>query len=95
MIPSRGEAFGKISVEAQLAGTPVVVADKTGLVDTMIAGVTGEIFENGSAAGLSVAMLKVLNDIDVYRQGIASNEDFFIRFSPAIVMSSLLGDGEC
>lgn len=41
MFPSRGEGFGKIVIEANCQGTPVVLARTFGLVDTTIEDVNG------------------------------------------------------
>ncbi|HJQ02210.1 MAG TPA: glycosyltransferase family 4 protein [Jatrophihabitans sp.] len=59
VVPSVYEPFGMVALEAQLAGTPVAVADTGGLVELVQHGVTGVRFatQNPSALADAVAFL--------------------------------------
>jgi glycosyltransferase involved in cell wall biosynthesis len=54
------EDFGIVAVEAQAAGTPVIAYRKGGSLDTVIAGDTGEFFDEQKVSSL-VAVLKDFN----------------------------------
>jgi len=58
--PSRMEAFGRVSIEAQAMGRPVVVHRVGGLPETLIEGRTGWSVPPGDAAGLAAALDRAL-----------------------------------
>jgi glycosyltransferase involved in cell wall biosynthesis len=63
VVPSVGaETFGRVSVEAQSAGVPVIVTDAGGLRETLIPGVTGLITAAGDSSALSAAVRELLAD---------------------------------
>jgi len=65
IVPSRNEAFGRVSIEATNAGIPVVFASSGGLGEAMIAGVTGLTYEPGDTKALADAIKDVLYNRDL------------------------------
>jgi glycosyltransferase involved in cell wall biosynthesis len=61
VVPSVSESFGKVSVEAQCCGTPVVCYNSGGLPETVMAGVTGHVAASNTPASLSEAIEAVLS----------------------------------
>jgi len=55
------EAFGRILVEAQALGRPVVASDHGGARETVIVGETGWLFPPGDSDALASALRRVLN----------------------------------
>ena len=53
------EALGLTSLEAQASGVPVVVSDAGGLPETVSAGKSGLVFDNGNADQLGEAVLSI------------------------------------
>lgn len=63
VVPSvAAETFGRVSVEAQSAGVPVVVSDAGGLRETLLPGVTGLITPAADRGALSAAISELLAD---------------------------------
>ena len=62
VVPSIEEPFGRVAVEAQLVGTPVVVARSGGLPEIVTDGVDGLTFPPGDFGTLAVALGRVLTD---------------------------------
>lgn len=62
VVPSVYEPFGLVAVEAQLAGTPVAVADTGGLAELVEPGVTGVRFGCQDPAALAAAVAGLLRD---------------------------------
>lgn len=58
------EALGLTSLEAQASGTPVVVSDAGGLPETVAAGRSGLVFENGNAEQLARSVIEVIKDCE-------------------------------
>ena len=56
------EALGLTSLEAQASGVPVVVSDAGGLPETVDAGKSGLVFENGNATQLGEAVLSIIGN---------------------------------
>ncbi len=55
------EAFGRVAVEAQSMGKPIIASNIGGSNETIIDEKTGFLFESGNAKSLSQKILKVLN----------------------------------
>ncbi|GAA2795962.1 glycosyltransferase [Saccharopolyspora taberi] len=62
LVPSRFEPFGNTAVEAQLAGTPVIVSDAQGLPETVAHGEFGRIVPAGDARALAAAIRSALEN---------------------------------
>ena len=56
------EALGLTSLEAQASGIPVVVSNAGGLPETVLAGESGVVFENGDVDALASSVLGLLDD---------------------------------
>jgi phosphatidyl-myo-inositol alpha-mannosyltransferase len=57
-----GESFGIVLAEAMAAGAPIVASDLDAFRRVLRGGKAGELFENGSAAGLADATARMLDD---------------------------------
>jgi phosphatidylinositol alpha-mannosyltransferase len=57
-----GESFGIVLAEAMAAGAPIVASDLDAFRRVLRGGRAGELFENGSAAGLAQATARMLDD---------------------------------
>jgi len=58
------EALGLTSLEAQASGVPVVVSNAGGLPETVDAGKSGLVFDNGNASQLGEAVLSIIGNAD-------------------------------
>ncbi len=69
VLPScdRAEGFGMVLIEAQACGTPVIGTDVGGIPFAVDDGVTGLIVPPGDVLGLAGAIVRVLDDPDLYR----------------------------
>ncbi len=69
VLPScdRAEGFGMVLIEAQACGTPVIGTDVGGIPFAVDDGVTGLIVPPGDVSGLAGAIVRVLDDPDLYR----------------------------
>lgn len=64
------ESFGLVAAEASALGLPVVAPAATGLLDVVVEGETGWLFEPGHAAALAGAISEVMNDPnEAHRRG--------------------------
>lgn len=57
LVPSRREAFGRVSVEAMLAGKPVIGARSGGTAEIVRDGETGLLFAPGDVQGLAASII--------------------------------------
>lgn len=81
VVPSVSESFGKVSVEAQCCGTPVVCYNSGGLPETVMEGVTGFVTSKNTPASLSEAIGAVLSwDTGSARFTNASVQQFLSQF---------------
>jgi glycosyltransferase involved in cell wall biosynthesis len=62
VVPSLGEGFGMVALEAMERARPVIAASIGGLEDLVREGETGLLVAPGDAASLAEAMLRVAND---------------------------------
>jgi glycosyltransferase involved in cell wall biosynthesis len=68
VVPSLVEPFGNTSVEAQLAGVPVIVTDAQGLPETVDAGRYGTIVPAGDPVALAEAIRALAEDWSATRE---------------------------
>jgi phosphatidylinositol alpha-mannosyltransferase len=59
-LPSQGETFGLVLVEALACGTPVVAADDAALPELVAPGVTGALCKYGDAASVAQACIEAI-----------------------------------
>ena len=67
VLPSHREGLPNVVLEAQAAGTPVVAARATGIVDAVIEGETGLLVPVGDVAALADAVASLLQNDDFAR----------------------------
>ncbi|EQD83010.1 hypothetical protein A8924_3568 [Saccharopolyspora erythraea NRRL 2338] len=83
LVPSRFEPFGNTSVEAQLAGTPVIVTDAQGLPETVAHGEFGAVVPAGDPDALAAAISGALDDWEkTVRTAEQAREHARERFAP-------------
>lgn len=70
VLPScdRAEGFGMVLIEAQACGTPVIGTDVGGIPFAIDDGVTGLVVPPRDVRGLADAIVRVLDDPDLYQQ---------------------------
>lgn len=84
------EALGLTSLEAQASGVPVVVSNAGGLPETVSAGVSGLVFDNGNIGQLAEAVLSVLgNDQRRREMGDAARAWMLRTFSWDVIAAQL------
>lgn len=66
------EAFGRVIIEAQAAGVPVVATEVGGVVDIIENGKTGMLVPPADPANMAAAIIKIFKDKDLAR-GLAQN----------------------
>ncbi len=65
VVPSEyAEPFGRVSVEAQACGTPVICSDAGGLPETLTPQITGLLTRKGDSEQLAAAVLELARDPD-------------------------------
>jgi len=70
VVPSYFESFGVAALEAQASGTPVVVSDAPGLLETTIPTKTSLVFPRGDVAALAACLI-LLHDDKALRRRLA------------------------
>ncbi len=77
------EAFGRVSVEAQSMGKPIIASNIGGSKETVIDEKTGFLFESNNAKSLSKQILKVLNmdETSLKIMGIEARKNVIQRFN--------------
>lgn len=77
------EGFGRVIVEAQLAGRPIVATALGGVRETIRDGVSGLLVPPGDAVALQAALRRVLSDPALQRRLIAGGDASAINFGAA------------
>ncbi|MDT7723442.1 MAG: hypothetical protein QOI21_18 [Actinomycetota bacterium] len=82
IVPSLVEPFGNTSVEAQLAGVPVIVTDAQGLPETVDAGKFGAVVPAGDSAALATAITSLAENWPATRERAElAQRDAVVRFA--------------
>jgi len=66
--PCDTEPFGRVAIEAQAAGTPVIGTTTGGIAETVIDGETGLLVAAGDAAGFAGAIERMIDDAGLRRR---------------------------
>lgn len=75
ILPSISEGLGRVVIEAQATGCPVLVSSDTGIVDLVMDGETGFIFENNNVLDLSSKLDTLIKDRELlFQVGLNSRE---------------------
>ncbi len=85
VVPSLGEGFGMVAVEAQLCETPVLGFRSGGLADIIADGETGYLVPPGDVAALATALDVALSDPRRQEIGRAGRQSALARFGPETV----------
>jgi len=65
VLPSQGEGFGLVIIEANACGTPTIAANVRGLRDAVVDGETGLLVPYGNVKSLAKAISNILSDEDM------------------------------
>jgi glycosyltransferase involved in cell wall biosynthesis len=84
VVPSRGEGFGMVALEAAERGRPAIVSAVGGLPEIVADGETGTVVPAGDAGALAEAIVRLVRDpARVAAYGAAARERALTRFSAA------------
>ncbi|MBN2679374.1 MAG: glycosyltransferase family 4 protein [Acidithiobacillaceae bacterium] len=84
------DTFGRVCLEAQACGTPVLGADMGGIPESFAAGQSGLLLPAGAVRDWQDAILRVATDVP-FRQGLAAaGPDYARRFAANVIARSLL-----
>jgi glycosyltransferase involved in cell wall biosynthesis len=83
VVPSRNEGFGRVIIEANAVGTPVIGANAAGIPEVIEDGVTGILVPPCDPQAIATAALQILRDLP-WRQRVAVEAPARVRerFSP-------------
>ncbi|EIL97646.1 glycosyl transferase family 1 [Rhodanobacter thiooxydans] len=84
------ETFGRVSVEAQAAGVPVLGSDIGGIPETLQAGVTGLLLPPGDVAAWREAILKLCDPALLASMGAAAHDYVEQHFSMLVIAGQFL-----
>ena len=84
------ETFGRVSVEAQAAGVPVLGSAIGGIPETLDAGVSGLLLPPGDVAAWREAILKLCDPSLRVSMGAAAREYVHTHFSTGVIASQFL-----
>lgn len=92
VVPSRVEPFGNASVEAQLAGVPVVVTDVGGLPETVAGGRFGAVVPPRDPDALAAAITGLADDWRATLvRATSARTEAMARFAPAAYRETIAG----
>jgi len=84
------ETFGRVSVEAQAAGVPVLGSDIGGVPETLEAGVTGLLLPPGDVVAWHDAILKLCDPALLASMGASAHDYVQQHFSTQVIASQFL-----
>jgi len=89
VVPSRGEGFGMVALEAQERGRAAIVSDVGGLPEIVEDGVSGLVVPAGDADALAAAIVALARDPErVRRLGAAGRRRALAQFSPEATVAA-------
>jgi glycosyltransferase involved in cell wall biosynthesis len=89
--PTHREGFGNVAIEAAASEIPVVAFRVTGVVDSVVDGVTGTLVPRGDVPALAAAMTRYLDDEQLRtRHGQAGRERVERDFQPEAIWQATL-----
>ena len=89
-LPTHREGFGAVSLEAQASGIPVVTTQATGVVDSVVDGVTGSTVPVGDVQALAREIDRLLDDPALRaRMGSAGKARALRDFAPEVIWKLL------
>jgi glycosyltransferase involved in cell wall biosynthesis len=84
------ETFGRVSVEAQAAGVPVLASDIGGIPETLQAGITGHLLPPGDLAAWREAILQLCDPAPRRLMGLAARAHVQRHFSTPVIADQFL-----
>ena len=88
--PTYREGFGNVSIEAQATGTPVVITNATGVIDTVIDDETGFVVKVKDVQGLCNAIEKYINEPELISlMGRKAKTNVFEKFDSQIIWKGI------
>lgn len=91
ILPSLSESFGRVLIEANAAGKPVIATDTAGAREIIKDGYNGYIFPQNNISSLADKILKLLNDPDLAQQmGKNGRKLVKNKYSPQHLISQLI-----
>ncbi len=84
----RPETFGRVSVEAQACGVPVLGSNVGGVPETLQAGSTGVLLEHADALAWYRGIIKLLDDDCRHTMGSAARPFIAANFSMSVIASA-------
>ncbi|MDH3281320.1 MAG: glycosyltransferase family 4 protein, partial [Gammaproteobacteria bacterium] len=78
VVPSHGEAFGRVAAEAMAAGVGVIATEVAGLCEIVRDDHSGLLIPKGDSAALARAMMRLLSDVAL-RERIAQTAQETVR----------------
>jgi glycosyltransferase involved in cell wall biosynthesis len=91
VFPTHREGFGEVSLEAQASGVPVVTTTATGVIDSVVDGVTGFVVPVGNSDILAARISQLLQDERLRdRMGQAGRKWVVQQFRQEIVAQALV-----
>jgi glycosyltransferase involved in cell wall biosynthesis len=89
-LPTHREGFGAVSLEAQASCIPVVTTNATGVIDSVVEGVTGSLVPVGDIQALTREIERLLDDDALRaRMGTAGRERAVRDFAPEVIWELL------
>jgi glycosyltransferase involved in cell wall biosynthesis len=96
VLPTHREGFGEASLEAQASGVPVVTTTATGVIDSVVDGITGFLVPVGNSDLLATRIRQLLQDGSLRdRMGQAGRKWVVQQFRQEIVAQALVQEYRC
>jgi glycosyltransferase involved in cell wall biosynthesis len=80
-MPSDGETYGMVTLEAMASGTPVVGTGIDGTAEILRDGTLGWLYRPGDLAGLTAAVVEIAMAKDLEKRTAAAREEILLRYT--------------